>query len=227
MKKTLSLIVLLSIISFSATASNMDNIYGKQESTMESNFNSIYGSNFGSLVQENLMTPYCMDIYTANNEIQALNKDNALIESEIGNYNSEIAQLSPEIKEINLLISKINVLLESVNTASGELYSLSTTLTDSEMKKQLLVSIDENKQQKFNLSNRKFELIGNLENIQNKVSIKERNIVISSLFAKQNNNRIDFLNQCIALSETDTNSLDIVVARSSTLQQEVDNLLND
>ncbi|MCP4179961.1 MAG: hypothetical protein GY756_19545, partial [bacterium] len=50
---------------------------------------------------------------------------------------------------------------------------------------------------------------------------------ISSLFAKQNNNRIDFLNQCIALSETDTNSLDIVIARSSTLQQEVDNLLNN
>ncbi len=216
---------MLLIVSVSASASNMDNIYGKQESTQESNFDSIYGSNFGSLVQENLMAPYCMDINVANNEIQALNNDNEIIESERNKYNVEISQLTPEIEEIDQTLIKINELLKSVDMTSGNLYSLSTTLTDSEMKKQLFTSIEENKQQKFDLSNKKDELIANLEIIYNKLAINEKNILICNLFAKQNNNRIDFLNQCISLTETDTNSLDIIIAKSSTLQNEVENLL--
>ncbi len=225
MKKSLSFIIMLFIVSVSASASNLDNIYGKQESTKESNFNCIYGSNFGSLVQENLMAPYCMDINVANNEIQALNNDNGLIESEISKYNAEIALLTPKIEEIDQTLIKINELLESVNMTSGNLYSLSTTLTDTEMKKQLFASIEENKQQKFDLSNKRDELIDNLEIIFNKLAIQEKNIIICNLFTKQNNNRIDFLNQCISLTNTDANSMDIVIAKSSILQNEVENLL--
>ncbi len=225
MKKTLSLLVILLMISFSATASNADEIYGKQDNAIKSNFENIYGSSFGTLVQKNLMDPYYVDNNAANNEIQKLQENNISINSDISKDNEEIVQLTLKIKETNQIIIKINELLESVTLTSGNFYNLSKTLNDTDMRNQLQASIDENRQQKYDLTNKKYELIGSIENMYNEVAIVEKNIIINNLYIKQNNYRIDFLNQCINLSENDTNSLNVAIKKSSSLQQEVENLL--
>ena len=92
----------------------------------------------------NTSKPYSLEISVANEEIELLINKNEAIENENEEYKNDIVTITNNVDALIEHINRINILMNSVITSSVELYNLSTSLTDSEMKQKLQISIEDN-----------------------------------------------------------------------------------
>jgi hypothetical protein len=228
MKKSIMLIMALAITmgSLFASSTNLENIYGKNDLDLNGNYVHIYGNNFGSLMESNVSQPHSMDVEVAEREIEIVTDRNNILINENAQHNQDIDGLEVESSNLYALIGKIDSLLNTVISAGTDLYTLSRTITDPEMKAELQKSVEENRQQKFDLENRQQELNRKLNSIKNQIGMKKRYITVNRLNLRRNDERIDFLRSCIELSIQDSGALEKAINRSATLQNEVDNLLS-
>ena len=224
-KMTFTLLALLYTSGLFA-ANNLESIYGENDLNINNNYVHIYDNNFGSIIESNISQPYSMDIELANEEIEILTSKNTVFDNENNQYKDDILLLQNHSEELSELVSRIDIVMNSVVTSSVELYNLSKTLTDKEMKQNLQVSIEENRQQKYDLENRQLVLIQKLDSVKDQASVKKRYITVNNLHIRRNLERVNFLKSCIEISNKDTDSLERAVNRSSSLQSDVDAILN-
>jgi len=217
--------LLLSVISLGAQT-NLEYIYGNNDIEINNTFGDIFGNNFGNIVNRDPSRPYRIDIEKANNEIQKLHEEIASYRNENAGCVSEIEAIAKSIEVLVDSKREIEALQSHVTSVSAELYSVSLTISDREMRHKLLKSIEENRQQKYDLSNRVLELDRELDRNRHSLVVKRRFVTLNNLYIRKNNERIVFFNECISLSALENNSLDSVVGKSSTLQNKVDQLLS-
>jgi hypothetical protein len=167
-----------------------------------------------------------MDVEVADKEIVLLQARNISLIEENKEYESSLITLESDISDLYDLMGKIDSLMNTVISAGTDLYTLSATLTDPEMKSALQVSVEENRQQKYDLENRQLQLDRKLASLKDQINIKKRYITVNNLNVRRNEDRIEFLNACKVLSTKDSGALDRAVSRSASLQSEVDSLLN-
>lgn len=208
------------------SSTNLENIYGRNDLDINNNYAAIYGNNYGSLIENDNLTPRSMDIEAAQKEIELLNERNSSFQRENSSYEGEIEKVQTLAGELYNHIEKIDELLNSVVSSATELYSVSITLTDPSMRNEIQASIVENRQQKYDLDNRRTELAGRLSSLGEIIAVKKKYIAVNNLNLKKNLERIDFLKACIELSSKDSRALSRVVSRSAELQGEVDSILS-
>ncbi|MBB6480494.1 hypothetical protein [Spirochaeta isovalerica] len=228
MKKTVTALCIAAIGmgSLSASSTNLENIYGKNDLDLNGNYVHIYGNNFGAIIESNITEPYCMDVDVAGREIDLLKERNSSLNEENGQYSSAVKTLESDVSNVFGLIARIESLMNTVISSGTDLYTLSTTLTDPEMKNELQKSIEENRQQKFDLENRLQDLNRKLSSLKEQIGVKKRYITVNNLNIRRNDDRIEFLKACIDLSTKDSGALNRAITRSSSLQEEVDSLLS-
>ncbi|MBN2659550.1 MAG: hypothetical protein JXR86_21005, partial [Spirochaetales bacterium] len=210
----------------SASSTNLENIYGKNDLNLNGNYMHIYGNNFGSIIESDVTEPYCMDVDVAGREIDLLKERNIALNEENSQYGAAVDTLESDVSNVYSLIARIDSLLNTVISAGTDLYTLSTVLTDPEMKNELQKSIEENRQQKFDLENRLFDLNRKLSSLKDQIGVKKKYITVNHLNIRRNDDRIEFLKACIDLSTKDSGAMNRAISRSSSLQEEVDSLLS-
>lgn len=223
---SIGLVLAMVIYGLSASSTNLENIYGKNDLNINNNLVYAYGNNFGSVIESNIVEPYSMEIEVAQSEIDLLMAKNTVFSNENSEYVISVKGIEERIAVVYDLIARIDSVLNTVISTSTELYTLSTNLTDTEMRQELQLSIEENRQQKYDLENKRLNLEKQMSSLKNTMDVKKRYITVNNLNVRRNLQRIDFLKTCIELSKKDTSALERAVNRSSGLQSEVDAILN-
>ncbi|MBI9099629.1 MAG: hypothetical protein JEY91_14210 [Spirochaetaceae bacterium] len=208
------------------SANNLENIYGKNDLSLDNNYSKLYGNNFGTMLEFNEMDPYFIDKNYADSEISTLLSENETFESEIVKYTNIIENDRNQQSEIYELLNKIDLLLVDLKSTSAELYALKLTLTDKELRQKLQVSIEENRQQIYDLNSKKNELDSSLNQLENKLKVSERFVTVNNLLISRNTREITFLKECISFSNQDTTTLYSVIEKSASYQNDVDNIIS-
>ena len=225
--KKLSLILMITItVSLHISANNIEAIYGKNDTNMNNSYMKLYGNNFGNILEFDHFQPRYVDISNANFEIDTLRNTNESFSVEIELYRTEIESNQSIKSEITNLIDKIDLLLVDLTSTSAELYTLNTTLTDKELRRKLQISIEENRQQKYDLENKKIDMQTSICVLNRVIVSSEKFVTVNNLFISRNNKKINYLKECIQYSDQDTTTLNNAVNKTTSYQREVDSLLN-
>ncbi len=226
MKKLTLFTLLILTTGFIISANNIEALYGKNDINLNNNYSNLYGNNFGSMLEFNQRQPGYMDIDYANRKIASINSENDSFSGEIKNLSSEIDSDLAKESEIYQLLNKMDLLLIDLKSTSAELYTLKSTLTDKEMRQTLQNGIEQNRQQIYDLNNRKYSMYASLEVLKNKIETSKRYVTVSNLFIRRNIKEINYLQECIVYSSQDSSSLDSAIEKSVSYQSKVDDLLN-
>ena len=223
--RSLALCIIFTTV-MTLSANNLENIYGKNDLSLDNNYSKLYGNNFGTMLEFNEMDPYFIDKNYADSEISTLLSENETFESEIVKYTNIIENDRNQQSEIYELLNKIDLLLVDLKSTSAELYALKLTLTDKELRQKLQVSIEENRQQIYDLNSKKNELDSSLNQLENKLKVSERFVTVNNLYIRRNTREIAFLQECISFSNQDTTALYSVIEKSTSYQNDVDNIIS-
>jgi len=226
MKKIFISVVLISIVSLSAAANNIENIYGKIDVNLNNSFKLLYGNNFGSMLKYDNLDPGYVDIAYAENKILSLVAENEVFAQDVEKYKSDIIIKRSQVSEMNDLIDKIDLLFIDLKSTSAQLYNVKTNLTDRELRQKAQVSIEENRQQIYDLKNKKYNTENSLIELREKIEVSEKFVTVNNIYIRRNNSEITFLKECIQYSKTDTTGLNTVIDKSTSFQEDVNDILN-
>lgn len=226
MKKIFLGIVLIALVNFFIAANNIEDIYGKFDLDFNKNYMTGFGNNFGSLFKLDESKPNFVDINYAESEISNLTAENARLSNETDEYNSEINSLKSQQSDIKETQTKINSLLSELVLTSADLYKLKLSQSDTELRRRLQVSIEENRQQIYDLENKQRELLSSSSFLENRIAVSQRYIAVNSLKTRKNDNKIKYLKACIEFSTQDTANLDSIIEKSASYQNDVDEIIN-
>lgn len=215
--------VMVAALQLSAT--NLDNIYGRNDLNYTMDRAGIYGSNFGTILDYNPGDPQFIDIQYAQTQIDKLRSEIEIFNEEVSRYESRIAEERNKKDEISDLITRIDLLLVELKSTSADLYYTKTNLSDKEMRIKIQVSIEENRQQMYDLDNKRAELNLQVNGLADSIEISGRFITLNNLFIRRNTKEISYLKSCIEYTSQDTSSVDALVNKSTSYQSEVDDIL--
>lgn len=207
------------------SATNLDNIYGKNDLNYNMDRSAIYGNNFGTILDYNPGDPHYIDIQYAESKISQLSSDIELFSEEVNKYENKITADRDNKSEINDLITKIDLLLVELKSTSADLYNTKNTLNDKEMRQKVQISIEENRQQIYDLENKKSQMIRELGSLNNNIEVSGKYITVNNLFIRRNTKEIAYLKSCMEYSNQDSTSIDALVNKSTSFQSEVDEIL--
>ncbi|MBB6478878.1 hypothetical protein [Spirochaeta isovalerica] len=226
MKKRLTTTMLLVLALTAVSGTNLDNIYGKNDLDYSKSRGDLYGNNFGSILDYDTMPPRQIDIQNAENEIESLRNDIAGFREDIRIYENRGDEDRSKKSEIAVVLGKIDILLIELKSTSAQLYSAKANQTDSVIRQKLQDSIEENRQQIYDLTNRRSELVSEREMLLQSIETADRFVTLNNLFIRKSNSRIAYLESCIDYSNRETDSVDTLLEKSTSYQNEVDNLIN-
>lgn len=226
MKKFLFATALLSTSVFFCGATNIEEIYGKNDLDLSVNRGIIYSSNFGGILDYEPGEPVYVDVRNTEIEIERLNSEIDSYKSDIENFRSKIAGESSGREEIGKLISKIDQLLVDLRSTSAMLYATKTDLNDKEMRQKVQKSVEENRQQIYDLTNRREDLEKKLKALSESIDVSNRYITVNTLFIRKDTRMIEYLKECISFSHKDTTSVEALMSKSTSYQSDVDDILN-
>lgn len=226
MRKLSLFTFILFIAGLTASANNIESIYGKNDLNLSNSYNYLYGNNFGSILEFDQMPTRYIDIDYGRSEIASINSENENFAREIQNYLTEIESDRVRKSDIVQLLNKIDLLLVDLKSTSAELYTLKTSLTDIAMRRKLQKAIEQNRQQIYDLNNKKESMYSSLEELNNKIEASERFVTVNNLYIRRNTGEINYLQECIDYSSRDTSSLDTAVEKSISYQSKVDDIIN-
>jgi chromosome segregation ATPase len=226
MKNIVLSLTLFLTMSLVLTANNIEDIYGKYDLDFTKDYMIGFGNNFGNLLDLRETQPYYVDIASAESQIKVLSDNNNALSIETDKYKTSIEELILTKNQVNDALLKLDLLLVDLRMSSAELYNLKETQHDKEMRQKLQVSIEENRQQIYDLTNKKNEMMYRIDEIENKIAVSKKYIIVNTLSQRKNNNRIELLNACIDFSKQDTSTLDSAINKSTSYQNEVNAILN-
>lgn len=224
-KLTLTAIVIMTTCIL-LSANNIETIYGKNELNYNNSHMSLYGNNFGTMLEFDQYEPRYIDIAFGREEIETLKSENETLSREAEIFRKQKESNKALDAEAKKLMGKIDLLLVDLKSTSAELFALKSTLTDKEMRQKLQVSIEENRQQIYDISNKKMDLYSKAEDLKSKIEIAQRMETVNGLFIRRNDKKIQYYEDCIAFSNRDSATLDTVIKKSTSYQSEVDDILN-
>jgi len=209
-----------------ATANNIESIYGKNDLSLSNNFKQLYGNNFGSILEFDSMDPGFIDIAYAENRIEEISAENEAYSQEVEKYKSDIITGRSQVIEMYDLIDKIDLLLIDLTSTSAQLYNVKNNLTDKVLRQKAQVSIEENRQQIYDLKNKKINLESSLLELSENIDVSERFVTVNNIYIRRNYTEIAYLKECIEYSKTDTTDLNSAIEKSTSFQEDVNDILN-
>lgn len=207
-------------------ATNLDNIYGKNDLDLNRSRGDLYGTNFGSILDYDSLAPRQINIESALKEIESLSEEIIRFKTDIDHYKNRGDEERSQKAEITSVINKIDLLVIELKSTSAELFSAKGSQTDSNIRQKLQNSIEENRQQIYDLTNRRAVLVAEKENLSRSIETADRFVTLNNLFIRKNNSRISYLESCIEYTGRETGSAEILMEKSSSYQKEVDTLIN-
>lgn len=226
MKKIKLILIILLMVGSLMYANNLENIYGRNNISLNNSTENMFGNNFGTILEYDYIKPGFIDIEAANAEIEKLTAENGTFNLEIEKHRTVIDESTLKKTEIRRLFTRIDLLLVDLKSASAELYSLKNSKADSAMRQKLNISIEENRQQIYDLNNKKRDLTMTLEQLNRKIEVSERFVTVNSLFIRRNNRKVSYLNNCIDFTNHDSTSFTAAIEKSTSFQNDVDTILN-
>jgi len=225
--KTKLITTALIVLSLSSVyGNNLENIYGKNDLDFERSDSDQFRSSFASILEEEILAPHHIDITSASEEVESLNEDVNRFKNDISHYEERSTQNRAKIVEMTELLDKIDLLLIKLRSTSADLYVAKESNEDSVTRGKIQLSIEENRQQIYDLSNKKSSILSERDQLEKSNAIAERLILLNNLFLRKTSNRIAYLESCIEFSGRKTGSVDSLMEKSTAYQNEVDSLVN-
>lgn len=170
-------------------------------------------------------TPHYVVINDAREEIGMLDGRN----QEMSQYNAvldeENRNLEDEIIQSEDFIVLADEMIDRLSGSAGELYTLLQTITDTETRRELQARMDENRQSRYDLENRKRRENEAITQARDKIENNRKLIAVNRVRTKANNQRSEYLQACIDLSVSENQDVDSILDNADQVRQEVEQLL--
>jgi vacuolar-type H+-ATPase subunit I/STV1 len=171
-------------------------------------------------------TPHYVVIDDAQAEItllesrnQEMSRANSVLEVENQNLEDEIIGSEEFIVQADEMIDRLSV-------SAGEIYTLMQSINDNETRRELQSRMDDNRQSRYDLENRKRRENETINRARDKIENNRKLIAVNRVRSKANDQRGGYLNACIDLSVNDNQDVDSVLDNADQVRQEVEQLLN-
>jgi hypothetical protein len=171
-------------------------------------------------------TPHYVVIDDAQAEIsllesrnQEMARSNSVLEDENQNLENEIVSS----EEFNV---QADEMIDRLSASAGEIYSLMQSLDENETRRELQSRMDDNRQSKYDLENRKRRENEAIIRAGNNIENNRKLISANRIRLKANDQRVAYLHECIDLSVDEDRDIDSVLDNADQVRQEVEQLLN-
>jgi hypothetical protein len=150
---------------------------------------------------------------------QEMARANSVLEDENQNLENEMASSEEFIVQADEMIDRLSA-------SAGEIYTLMQSLNENETRRELQSRMDENRQSRYDLENRKHRENEAITRAGNKIENNRKLIAANRIRSKANDQRGAYLQACIDLSVNEDRDIDSVLDNADQVRQEIELLLN-
>lgn len=173
------------------------------------------------LFAANYDNPVLVDLDYAESEISGLEEINENLSTDSVEKQASMNSLGNQIISNESKILAINVHLESLGNAVGTLHSMMTNSVNKETRRRLLDEIEVNRSQRYDLEGMKADIYQEIAVQKQSLYVADRRITKNTVDIKNNIERINWLENCVSLTEARYPGVDEMVVESQALTEAV------
>ena len=166
-----------------------------------------------------------VDITAANNEISELQSENTELQNGVDELNAENTRLQTRNSELEGYVREANILLGEFRKNNGDLHEFYVTVNDAEQKRQLNDKMVQNRKKQNELEMKKQGWINEIDKNNNAIAKNKRMIGMKQNKQRTNENRIEFLQVSIEMSQGKGTSFTEVFSQADGLSSQADALI--
>jgi chromosome segregation ATPase len=178
-----------------------------------------------SLSAANYDNPILVDLNYAQSEIADLEEINERLDNDSSEKTSRKESLDAEISSIQDNLVTINTHLDALWAAAGTLHSMALNTADSETRRRLLNELETNQAQRYELEGMKATQYQEIAVKKQSCYVTNRRITKNTVDIKNNQERIDWFQRCIAFTEATYPDVDDIIVESQSLTEAVSDFL--
>lgn len=173
------------------------------------------------LFAANYDTPVLVDLDSAKSEITGLAEINEDLGSDSVEKQALMESLTDQIESNENKITAINGHLDDLWDAAGTLHSMVSNSVNRETRRRLMDELELNRSQRYELEGMKDDIYQEIAVQKQSLYVAERRITKNTVDTKNNLERINWLENCISLTEARYPEVDEMVVESQTLSNAV------
>jgi hypothetical protein len=171
-------------------------------------------------------TPHYVVIDDAQAEISLLESRNQEMSSANSLLENENRKLEEEIVLSEEFIVLADEMIDRLSGSAGEIYTLMQTINDADTRRELQNRMDENRQSRYDLENRKRRENETITRARDRIEDNRKLIAVNRVRSKANDQRSEYLQACIDLSVNENRDVDSILDNADQVRQEVERLLS-
>lgn len=171
-------------------------------------------------------TPHYVVIDDALAEISLLESRNQEMAGANALLEEENRKLEEEIVLSEEFLILADEMIDRLSGSAGEIYTLMQSINDAETRRELQNRMDENRQSRYDLENRKRRENETITRARGRIEENRKLIAVNRVRSKANDQRGEYLQACIDLSENENRDVDSILDNADQVRQEVEQLLN-
>lgn len=173
------------------------------------------------LFAANYDNPVLIDLDYARSEINELEGINENLAMDSDEKLASMESLENQIVANERRIIAINTHLDTLWDAAGTLHSMMTNSVNRETRRRLLGELEVNRSQRYELEGMKADIYEEVSVQKQSLYVADRRITKNTVDTKNNLERINWLENCVGLTEARYPGVDEMVAESQALTETV------
>jgi len=170
-------------------------------------------------------TPHFVVVDDAQTEIEELQDRNADMARQSQVLEEQNRGLNDEIARSEEFIVQADDMIDRLSASAGEIYTVMQSAVDPAARRQLQQRMDENRQSRYDLENRKRRGNEAITQAQEQIETNRKMIAVNRVRTKANDQRIEYLQACIDLSIDENRDVESVLDTADQVRQQVEALL--
>jgi len=170
-------------------------------------------------------TPHFVVVDDAQTEIEELQDRNADMARQSQVLEEQNRGLNDEIARSEEFIVQADDMIDRLSASAGEIYTVMQSAVDPAARRQLQQRMDENRQSRYDLENRKRRENEVITQAQEQIETNRKMIAVNRVRTKANDQRIEYLQACIDLSIDENRDVESVLDTADQVRQQVEALL--
>ena len=170
--------------------------------------------------------PRYVDIDEARAEISRLQQDNQAMSQVNDTLASENSELDSQISGSREFIVQIEQMIDRIISAKGPIYTALQNVVESDTRSELQGKMEELRESEYQLQKTKRQEYETINQANDLVETNRRMIAVNNVRSNTNEQRIVFLDACIAYTLNENRDLDSLVNEVDQVNRDVELLLS-